>query len=113
MAKAPKTNTVFEVIKRSKSVIEYKIVGDESAEVLKETLKLDLTGYTFRPLRRGILFQFEGGKIAAENIRYWAFRGATKQLSLEASKAEPPSAKAKTTQSRGATPNVSILRTRY
>ncbi|ANZ49206.1 hypothetical protein FDI85_gp160 [Erwinia phage Machina] len=111
--KAPKAEPTFIVVKRVKQVIEYKICGDESAEPLNETLKISLAGYDYRKLRKDMTFQFEGGKIAAENIRYWPFRGTSNKLPLPKLEEVAPKAKSAAVSKRGATPNVSILRKHF
>jgi len=111
--KASKPLPIFTVVKRVKQVIEYKFCGDESAELLKETMKISLVGYDYKKLSKGMNFQFEGGKIAAENILYWPFRGAANQLPLPKLEEVTPKAKAATKSKRGATPNVSILRKHF
>ena len=72
---ASKAQPVFEVVKRVGTVIHYKQPNNDLIH------QMDLAGYTYTSIRKGITFGFEG-EPAPQNIRYWAFRGATERLPL-------------------------------
>ncbi|EEA0383561.1 hypothetical protein GL093_03555 [Salmonella enterica] len=114
MAKAPKAAQMYVVIKRVGTVIHYQHVADENA--LPKTL--DLKGYTYKSLRKGINFQFEGDVAAPENVRYYAYRGTSERLPLaKTTVGDGKTAANKTTVSRGktrgATCNESIFRKHF
>lgn len=105
---ASKAQPVFEVVKRVGTSIQYRIVGSEHGI----ELKLDLAGYDYKKLKKGVNFQFEGGIVSADNLRI-VNRGSSDKIPL--AKVAAPVAKQRTAvkSKRGATPNVSILRKHF
>ncbi|QVW56264.1 hypothetical protein pEaSNUABM6_00128 [Erwinia phage pEa_SNUABM_6] len=108
---ASKAMPIFEVLKRVGSTIHYRILGSEHGI----DLSLDLTGFGYKKLKKGEMFQFEGGVVSAENLRI-VTRGSSEKTPLVkveyAGKARS-GVKTAVKSKRGATPNVSILRKHF
>ncbi|QVW55990.1 hypothetical protein pEaSNUABM10_00127 [Erwinia phage pEa_SNUABM_10] len=105
---ASKAMPIFEVLKRVGTSIQYRIVGSEHGI----ELKLDLAGYDYKKLKKGVNFQFDGGIVSADNLRI-VNRGNSDKIPL--AKVAAPVTKQRTAvkSKRGATPNVSILRKHF
>lgn len=101
----------FEVLKRAGSTIHYRILGSEHGI----NLSVDLTGFDYKKLKKGVMFQFVGGIVSAENLRI-VTRGSSERTPLAkdeyADKART-GVKTAVKSKRGATPNVSILRKHF
>lgn len=108
MAKAKK-QVIFTIVKRAVSIIHYHDTTNEKAGIQT----LDLAGFAFRNVRKGITFSFAGdGTAKAENVYYHPARGMEPRFLVKAAEKAPVKAGAKATarKASGATPYGSLLR---
>lgn len=64
-------DSLYVVTKRLGSMIHYRI---DNSPAIKE-LTIDMFGYAYRLLSRGVLFRFEGNTASPKNVRYLSICG--------------------------------------